>query len=77
MIAVLTLFIIIYAVFKGDKHSNRISFFGVAFLLVSIFTLEKYSNQGTSISGYLVHIKQIICFLSALCCDSFCWSFAL
>ncbi|MBL6785356.1 MAG: NADH-quinone oxidoreductase subunit N [Rickettsiales bacterium] len=67
LLSVLTLALLVYAVFKGDKHSNRISFFGVAFLLVSIFTLEKYSNQGTSISGYLVHIKQIICFLSALC----------
>ncbi len=66
-IAVSALFLLVFAVCKGDKSSNYISFYGVIILIIATLLLDKTSGQGQALFGYLLPLKQVICVLSALC----------
>ena len=66
-IAIASLLLLLYAVFIGDKSSNRISLIGVAILAIAIFFIEENNISKNLLYNFLAHLKQLICFLSALC----------
>jgi NADH-quinone oxidoreductase subunit N len=66
-ISLSALVLLVYAVQKGDKHSNQISFYGVVILVLAAFLVGELGGQGHRIYGFLAHLKQLICLLSALC----------
>ncbi|MBT4922319.1 MAG: NADH-quinone oxidoreductase subunit N [Rickettsiales bacterium] len=66
-IAISSLMLLIYAVIKGDKHSNQISCYGVAILILAAFCVGELGADGSGVDGFLLYLKQLICILSALC----------
>ena len=63
-IAVSALFLLVFAVCKGDKSSNYISFYGVIILIIATILLDKTSGQGQRIVWLFASLSRLyVCYL--------------